>query len=338
MNAPGFTIVIPAFNRPEPLKFTLSSVAKAIHQLPVAAEILLIDDGSETPLSVTLEDFSIGQRVEYIRQANQGSIIARLTGLRHARGQCVLFLDSDDLIDPRKLSAHWSIFSATDADVVYDDMALANLGPEYSSCFSPGPELRETDSLVDLLLQIQPAPHGPSYRREWLMSALREPMVPPQRQLDPSGDVWLFYNLLLQPACVRKVSLPLTAGGPHEQERYSAHWEKLGVAALRIAEEFMRRCPMTNSTTEARRVVGECAFNAWRRLPRDFDGGYTRRLLSIWRSAPPSRLHRLGGTVFLRLARIGGPLLASRILRLRNHSYASCRTLNERQLAALLLH
>lgn len=338
MNTLGFSIVIPAYGRIEPLKYTLRSAAAAIRQLPSDGEIIVVDDGTPgCPLADALKDFALGATVRFLRQPNQGSIAARLLGLQHARGRYVLFLDSDDLIAPAKLSSHWKSFESTSADFVYDDMARPELSADYSANFTAAHALADDFSdFADLLLRIMPPPHGPSYRRAWLVNALQNLLVPANRCYDPVGDVWLYYNLLLQTPRVQKLNLPLTATGPHGEARYSQHWERLGVAALLLAEKFMHRCPPAPATHEARRVVGERAFDSWRRLPRDLDTRYANRLLAIWASAPRSRLHKVGGRNFSRLAQLVGPELAGRIFRLRSHSYASCRTISDHELNELL--
>lgn len=335
MSSPAFSVVIPGFNRIEPLKFTLRSAVAAAERLPGEVEIILVDDGSSPALDDSLKSFSLGRPVIHLRQPNQGSIVARQTGLARATGDCVLFLDSDDLIHPEKLAAHWQAQQDEPVDLIYDDMALAHLGADYSASYSPGPTLAPTADSLELLLRVQPAPHGPSYRRSWLLAALKHPLVPARRPMDPAGDVWLYYNLLPSAARIRKLPLPLTAAGPHEDVRYSQHWEKLGAAALLIAEAFMARCPAGPSNEAARRAVGEAAFHSWRRLPRDFHAGYTRRLLAIWRAAPHGPSHRLGGAGFAALANVLGPELAGKILRRRNPAYATCRTLDDSQVEHL---
>jgi hypothetical protein len=101
-------------------------------------------------------------------------------------------------------------------------------------------------------------------------------------------------------------------------------------------ENFMRLCPATAATAAARRLVGECAFNSWRRLPRGFEPDFTRRLLAVWHAAPDHAAMRLGGPLFRALAAVFGYVGAGRILRLRNAPYARIRTIDDAELARLL--
>ena len=331
---PIFSVIIPAFNRLEPLRATLRSALAAAAPLAPAVEIIVVDDGSESPLAT---HFTPQALVRFIPQPNLGSIVARQTGLRAATGEYVLFLDSDDYIHPQKLLRHAAALAAEQADIAYDDMARAILQPDQTLAFAPATVLPRTTDCLEFLLRIQPAPHGPSYRRSYLDRALNPPLIPSQRAFDASGDVWLYYNLLLTPARLTKIDAALTATGVHEEDRYSRHWEKLGLASLLIAESFFLHCPGDAATQAARSKVGEIAFHSYRRLPRDYRPDYAARLLRLWAQSPRGPLTKLGGRKFVLLARLLGPARAARWLRRCNAPYASCRTLDDASLQQLFL-
>jgi len=83
-------------------------------------------------------------------------------------------------------------------------------------------------------------------------------------------------------------------------------------------------------------IVGESAFNTWRRSPRGFAPEFSRRLLAIWRRAPGHQDMRLGGPLFRALSLIFGAIGAGSLLRLRNAPYARIRTICEAELERLL--
>ena len=335
MSGPTCTVVIPGFNRPEPLKYTLRSVARACRQLGEPAEVLLIDDGSHPPLRDQLAGFDAGATVTWLRQPNQGSIVARVAGIAAASGEFVLLLDSDDLIHPDKLGRHIAVMRRTGADISYSDYALAELGADHAVArFADGNRLPATTDPLELFLALQPLPHVPVYRRSYLQRCLRDPLVPADRRMDPSGDVWLYYNLLPHPATIAKVDGALSAVGPHEAGRFSDRWEKLSAASLLIAESFQRRAVGDAAPAAARAAVARCAFESWRRLPFDFDARYQRRLLTIWRQAPTAPL--IGGRYFALASRWLGPVMAGRIFRrLTGRPYRASRTLDDVELAQL---
>lgn len=333
-----FSIIIPSFNRPVPLRYTLRSAEEAAARLPrKAVEIIVVDDGSQPAISAQLEGFEVSKFVRVVRKENEGSIQARMVGLKEATGERVLFLDSDDLIHPDKLRLHFETTAATDADITYDDMAIAKLHPGHSATYERGETLAKARTGPELLLQVQPPPHCPIFRREYLTHALSNPMVAADRRMDPAGDIWLYYNLCTFSAKVTKIDSPLTAIGPHAESRFSSHWETLGVAALLVVEAFQRRCSDDAATLIARRLVGEVAFSSWRRLPYDFNPSFSERLLQIWKRAPKGHNSALGGAGFELVARLLGPVAAGKILRrLRGRPYSESRTLDDESLAKLM--
>jgi hypothetical protein len=336
MTAPVATIIIPAYNRTGPLAATLASALRTCQRLGDPAEVILVDDGSAPPLTTLVPAHPL---LRIIPQVNQGSIVARSTGLAAARGEFVLFLDSDDLIADEKLLRHVTALRR-DATLVatYDDVGALVDPANPASPIHTTQHLAGASGLPELLLRVQPPPHGCVFRREFLVRALARPIVAPDRSLDAVGDVWLYYNLVLFPGPVAKINAPLSLIGIHDLERYSQSWERLGCAALRLVERFMAATASATepATHRARLLAGEVAFASWRRLPRDFSPEFSRRQLALWRQAPRGPLTRLGGPLFRTLALLLGPANAGRLLRLRNGTYASCRTVDDPTLARLL--
>ncbi|MDY5368323.1 glycosyltransferase family 2 protein [Bifidobacterium sp.] len=97
-SAPLVTIIIPAYNAEDFLPDCMSSV---VRQTYTNLEILVIDDGStdRTPsICDTWEHKDL--RVHAMHQSNAGVSVARNNGLDHATGEYVMFIDSDDMIEP----------------------------------------------------------------------------------------------------------------------------------------------------------------------------------------------------------------------------------------------
>jgi glycosyltransferase involved in cell wall biosynthesis len=277
-----------------------------------------------------LRQFEAGAVVSHLRQTNQGSIVARLTGLRAANGEYIQFLDSDDVVHPEKFVRQIDAMRRNAADVSYADMAVATLGAnDEVERFEPAEVLAEALDSSRLFIELQPAPHNPVYQRSYLKQALENPLIKAERSMDPSGDVWMYYNIATYPAKIVKIAGALCAPGPHEEDRFSRHWEKLGVAALQIMEAFIRACPNAPESVAARRAVGEAAFRSWRGLPRDFNSEFARRMLAVYKSSSADRNDRLGTPAFARLATLVGPVNAGRLIRMvRARPYSDVRTLS----------
>ncbi len=95
---PEVSVIIPTYNRAE---FVGAAIASVLAQSYTGYEILVIDDGSTDNTPQVLARF--GDKIRIIRQPNGGVARARNTGIRHARGKFICFLDSDDLWTPAKL-------------------------------------------------------------------------------------------------------------------------------------------------------------------------------------------------------------------------------------------
>lgn len=95
---PSVSVIIPAYNAE---KYVLQALHSVLAQTYQPMEILLIDDGSRDG-TVDLVRAEAPQ-VKIISQPNAGVAAARNTGLRHATGELISFLDADDGWFPDKL-------------------------------------------------------------------------------------------------------------------------------------------------------------------------------------------------------------------------------------------
>ena len=329
MMRPDLSIIIPYFNRADTVPVTLASIRQARGDL--AIETILVDDGS-TPTAVEQLRGQPDQPEIIIRQANQGLLFARLAGLAQARGDYVLFLDSDDLVGPDKLRLQIEAMRQQAADVCYTDSAKVQLGATLAQTLplADEPVLPETDDVADFFIRLQPPPHSPVFRTAWLRPLVVQPLFAPSPLYNPVAEIWFYHIAAPQPAKVIKVSGPHTLIGQHCGSRITNQWEKMGVASLAVMEAFMRACPVNPGTRRVREMVAEKAFNSWRALPRDFSPAFQERMLRLWQAQPTAAPARLGGPQFQRFARWLGATNAARLLRfLRGHSYRSCRTLDD---------
>lgn len=91
-----FSIIVPVYNVEKYLKDTIDSVLK---QDFTDYELILVNDGSkDNSKKICLEYAKQDSRIKLINKENEGVSIARNTGLSEAKGDYILFLDSDDLL------------------------------------------------------------------------------------------------------------------------------------------------------------------------------------------------------------------------------------------------
>ncbi len=100
--SPEISIIIPIYNVVDVISDTLSCV---LAQSYANFELILVDDGSTDGTIDLLRDFQRrDERVRLISQENAGPAVARNTGIDAAAGRYIMFLDSDDTIQPDALS------------------------------------------------------------------------------------------------------------------------------------------------------------------------------------------------------------------------------------------
>jgi glycosyltransferase involved in cell wall biosynthesis len=114
------SVVIPAYNSAPYIARTLETVLQQSYR---PYEIIVVDDGSTDDTPNVLKKYR--DRIIYIHQDNAGEPAARNTGIRHARGEFIAFLDADDLWLPDKLEVQMDYFEQhPEVALVYSDMKL----------------------------------------------------------------------------------------------------------------------------------------------------------------------------------------------------------------------
>lgn len=117
-------MIIPTYDRPEPLKRALRSALK--QKLPdwLEMEVLVIDNSANASARAIAEDAelaALGRTFTYISEPDPGVANARNTGLRHAKGKWIAFLDDD-----MEASENWIAALATSLETTGGD---AGFGP-----------------------------------------------------------------------------------------------------------------------------------------------------------------------------------------------------------------
>lgn len=97
-----FSIIIPVYNVGPYLSKCLNSLSL---QRNKNYELILVDDGSTDESSVICDEFA-SKRIDtiVIHKANEGLSSARNVGLNIAKGEYIVFIDSDDTVDPEMLA------------------------------------------------------------------------------------------------------------------------------------------------------------------------------------------------------------------------------------------
>ena len=98
---PLVSVIVPIYNTQKFLSRCLDSILNQSH---INMEIMLVNDGStDGSLSVCEKYAAKDDRIQIISQFNQGALAARKCGVRFCGGEYIMFVDSDDWIEPELL-------------------------------------------------------------------------------------------------------------------------------------------------------------------------------------------------------------------------------------------
>ncbi len=139
--APPFllSIVIANYNY---AAFLGSAIDSALALDWPALEVIVVDDGSSDDSRAVIERYR--HRVTAIHQANAGQAAACAAGFARSRGEVVIFLDADDLLDPsvaREIARVWrrgvSKVQFQMKTIDQDGAELGTVFPQFSGCPTP---------------------------------------------------------------------------------------------------------------------------------------------------------------------------------------------------------
>jgi glycosyltransferase involved in cell wall biosynthesis len=92
------SVVMPTYNRASFIAASLDSLA--IQETP-PAEIIIVDDVSSDDTAERVAAHPLAPRIRYyVQPTNQGASVARNQGVALARHEVIVFLDSDDILEP----------------------------------------------------------------------------------------------------------------------------------------------------------------------------------------------------------------------------------------------
>jgi len=103
---PFFSVIIPTYNQSNLLNEALDSL---INQTFKNWEAIVVNDGSTDNTSIVMDDYSKrDSRIKCFYKENGGTASALNYGIKHAKGEWICWLSSDDLFEPNKLEIHFN--------------------------------------------------------------------------------------------------------------------------------------------------------------------------------------------------------------------------------------
>lgn len=121
---PLVSIIIPCFNYG---RFLAEALDSAANQTYPNIEIIIIDDGSTDNSRVVAENYIKTHNkspVRYLYQTNKGIIETRNRGVRLAKGEYIIQLDADDILDHKYVSETIRTSKRHGVKIVYTDVEI----------------------------------------------------------------------------------------------------------------------------------------------------------------------------------------------------------------------
>ena len=149
-----FSIIITIYNGE---KYIVECLESLLAQTYKKFELIVIDDGSTDSTWNLLQKFE-NHNIRIIRTENYGQGPARMTGLSFAKGKYVIFLDSDDIVEPTFLEViDKNLMEEVDILVFQYYLFDNSVRRKIRSCKKEGAGfncLQSTNDLVERIFQI----------------------------------------------------------------------------------------------------------------------------------------------------------------------------------------
>ena len=115
-------------------KYIVQCIESVLNQTFQDFELILVDDGSKDQSGRICDSYAAkDDRVVVIHTENKGAAAARNTGLDHASGRYIMFLDGDDYLAENMIARLYEVIEHSEYDVVVCD--FLNLLPDEKDNF-----------------------------------------------------------------------------------------------------------------------------------------------------------------------------------------------------------
>ncbi len=118
------SVLVPSYNTAKYIGQCIESITSQTYNL---LEIIIVDDGStDNTVNIAQEYSAMDDRIKLISTPHRGVAEARNTCLKYATGEYILFVDSDDWIDPKFCTDLINKAQITSTDIVFSPMLMVS--------------------------------------------------------------------------------------------------------------------------------------------------------------------------------------------------------------------
>lgn len=169
MDKNRLSIIVPVYNSEEYLSRCLDSI---LDQDMTSYEVILVDDGSTDSSALICERYSATDpRFKTIHKPNGGVSSARNAGLNLAKGEYVMFVDSDDALTPGALTAMTDGLDGQDLVLggfveFFDNIPHRNVAPDEAVSYSEATMAEFYEANIRHNCEMLDAPWAKLFRRK----------------------------------------------------------------------------------------------------------------------------------------------------------------------------
>lgn len=144
------TIIVPVYNAAGHIDKCITSL---LNQTLVEMEIILVDDGSTDKSPYICQEYSKSHsNVSLIRQENGGVSSARNTGIKHANGNYIGFVDSDDWINDSMYESMLMLLRTNSADACFCNYTKILVSKSIPINFSYSESVFDREEILDTII------------------------------------------------------------------------------------------------------------------------------------------------------------------------------------------
>lgn len=159
------SIIIPMYNAGRYIEECVLSCVKQSYE---RIEIIVVDDGStDNSVDVVENLLKRHKNIQLIKQVNMGGSSARNTGIDHASGEYIYFLDADDIIFPNTISILVRAIEENESDIAIGAFQMIDKGGKNIGIKAAFVEDKAlfADASIGLLFSVYPNPSTKLFRK-----------------------------------------------------------------------------------------------------------------------------------------------------------------------------
>ena len=176
IDKPKVSVIVPVYNSE---KFIRQCIESLLIQTMAEIELIFVDDGStDNSCAIVQEYISTDSRIQLLKQTHLYAGVARNKGIDIAKGEYLLFLDSDDYFKPDLVQIAYFYAKKYDAEIcvfkalAHDMKSGKNISLPWtcnSLRYPAGKIFSRTDNLKRIFSFTTPAPWNKLFKREFVL-------------------------------------------------------------------------------------------------------------------------------------------------------------------------